>query len=84
MATPRNSVERRSRVADDAQDGLFLQRFWLKLVPFGSEPNGANLSLNSYKTAIDRTQDRSGHSRGLGFHDAKIHALDGGDRIVIT
>lgn len=34
MATPRNSVERRSRVADDAQDGLFLQRFWLKLVPF--------------------------------------------------
>ncbi len=37
MATPRNSVERRSRVADDAQDGLFLQRFWLKLVPFGTD-----------------------------------------------
>ncbi len=37
MATPRNSVEHRFRVAEYGQDRLFLPRFWLNLVPFGSE-----------------------------------------------
>lgn len=44
MAIPRNSVEHRYRVLDDGQDQLFLRRFWLKLVPFGSEPNGTKIS----------------------------------------
>jgi hypothetical protein len=35
MATPRNSVEQRFRVVDYGQDQLFLQRFLLKLAPFG-------------------------------------------------
>lgn len=37
MATPRNSVEHRFRVVDYGRYPLFLQRFWLNLVPFGTD-----------------------------------------------
>ena len=37
MATPRNSVEHRFRVVDYGRYPLFLQRFWLNLVPFGPD-----------------------------------------------
>jgi hypothetical protein len=45
MATPKNSVEHRFRVVGYGQDPLFLRRFWLNLVPLGSDPFSSDLLL---------------------------------------